>query len=333
MPQNSVLLFLTERCNLSCRHCYVWAEPGSGPAMPLETFDLALNLCCQLGIEDVSLAGGEPTIHPKFGLMVREVAQRGLRARLITNGISLIRRDQLENTLRYLDMCWLSVYGPTEAVHQSVSRGQSLPLCELVETVGKFTRKGYMIGVSVLITPDSIDHIGDFLDVAESKGVRRVRLLPLQPDGRATVEMNYSWETWPGDLSALRRKLRSDRREQFEILTMNSPFAQEDWEVEGRASCLLNNRRLWSVVPDGDVFTCCFTAFEEEHRVGNVHEDDLADRLARWTLDSIPHAPCKGVTDEFWNLGANGRVRCPLTSVGLKGVDSIVGEIALPWEL
>jgi MoaA/NifB/PqqE/SkfB family radical SAM enzyme len=275
-------------------------------------------MCAELGIENVSLAGGEPTIHPKFDSIVKQMYLRGLKTRLITNGISLIRRGQLEDTLTYLDMCWLSAYGPTEAFHQSVSRGKSLPLRQLIETVGGLTRTGHKIGLSVLIMPDSIENVGALLDQAEIEGIRRIRLLPLQPEGRATVEMDYSWERWPRDLAALERELKSKRREQFEVFTMNSPFAFQSGDIDGRTSCLLNRRRLWSVVSDGDVFTCCFTAYQKEHRVGNVHEPNLAHRLTRWSLDSVSQAPCNGITDEFWNIGAEARVRCPLTSISLK---------------
>src|SRR5437763_1568440 len=80
-----IFLFLTEYCNLSCRHCYVWAEPAPKPSLPLNVLDSVLALCDQLSIRDIRLTGGEPTSHPAFQTVLSRLFERDFKIRLITN--------------------------------------------------------------------------------------------------------------------------------------------------------------------------------------------------------------------------------------------------------
>lgn len=77
---------ITMGCNLRCGHC------GSSCASPmpdeLSTVE-ALKLCddiSELGMEWISLSGGEPTTRPDWDQLVKRLTSNGVKANLITNG-------------------------------------------------------------------------------------------------------------------------------------------------------------------------------------------------------------------------------------------------------
>jgi len=66
---------ITNKCNMSCSHC-AFSCGAKGQSMTMKTFKNALKYCDE---ENITLGGGEPTIHPKFwefiglGLSVGEI--------------------------------------------------------------------------------------------------------------------------------------------------------------------------------------------------------------------------------------------------------------------
>jgi MoaA/NifB/PqqE/SkfB family radical SAM enzyme len=77
---------ITMGCNMRCKHC------GSSCHEPLPgelTTDEALNLCDaigELGMQWITLSGGEPTTRKDWDLIAGRLAQNGVVPNLITNG-------------------------------------------------------------------------------------------------------------------------------------------------------------------------------------------------------------------------------------------------------
>ncbi len=67
-PLRQIYFYLTEGCNLACRHC--WLAPKLDPqgnrfaTLPVETFETAILEAKPLGLQGVKLTGGEPLLHP-----------------------------------------------------------------------------------------------------------------------------------------------------------------------------------------------------------------------------------------------------------------------------
>jgi sulfatase maturation enzyme AslB (radical SAM superfamily) len=92
-PLNRLYLYLTDGCNLACRHC--WISPAHDPGGQRSTFlepaliEQAIGEALPLGLESVKLTGGEPLLHPQFADIVGLVGQHGLGLSLETNGTLL----------------------------------------------------------------------------------------------------------------------------------------------------------------------------------------------------------------------------------------------------
>lgn len=315
---NCCFLFLTEGCNLACRHCYVSASPAKHFHMSWETLDRAERLMVRFNIHDFRLTGGEPTTHPEFRGILDRLARAGHKLGLTTNGAHLLAASDAEAILCALDRCWVSAYGPTDALHARVGGGRAPKLGDLLAWIGGITQGDFPVGLSVLVTPGESHLVSGLVARAAEAGVRRLRLIPLQPDGRAQAISPPTWSNWPRELSALAELLRRHPcRHGFTELTLNDPFDTDARYGERSASCLLNGRRMWAIGSRGDVYPCCFTAMDARARLGSVWDEGIENVLLSnaVVLGGLP--PCRALAPGYWTMPDPERVSCPIGKIDL----------------
>jgi len=99
-PVACVSLEITQRCNLDCTLCYLSESAEAVRDLPLEEVFRRIDLIAQhYGAgTDVQVSGGEPTLRRRDELVaiVRRLANLGLRASLLTNGIKATRALLIE---------------------------------------------------------------------------------------------------------------------------------------------------------------------------------------------------------------------------------------------
>ncbi len=83
----SVCLWITDRCNLSCRYCY--ASPGSGVTMETERLYELIDELKGLEVFDIVFAGGEPFLHPDIFDLIKYTIDRNLHVGVLSNGVLL----------------------------------------------------------------------------------------------------------------------------------------------------------------------------------------------------------------------------------------------------
>lgn len=90
-PLSQVYFYLTEGCNLACRHC--WIAPKyqtadrSYPGLDFDLFRSILKQAKPLGLRSVKLTGGEPLMHPQIRDILELIRSSDLRLGMETNGV------------------------------------------------------------------------------------------------------------------------------------------------------------------------------------------------------------------------------------------------------
>ncbi|MDP7110848.1 MAG: radical SAM protein, partial [Myxococcota bacterium] len=116
-------LVLTERCNLTCRSCFMGQLPPRTRDQELDdaTLERVVDQAIELGVEELYLVGGEILVRPEIALSVMtRVKEAGLRGDLTTNGTRL--DDGVVQ--RLVDMGWdrvqVSLDGPDPASNDAL---------------------------------------------------------------------------------------------------------------------------------------------------------------------------------------------------------------------
>ena len=95
LPDNAISwLEVTKACNLHCEGCYRENDPKGHKPLDQIKRDLAVFKKYRK-TDGVSLAGGDPLVHPRIVEIVRLVAQDGFKPIINTNGLDLNKELQI----------------------------------------------------------------------------------------------------------------------------------------------------------------------------------------------------------------------------------------------
>ncbi len=89
---------VTHRCNLTCRMCGLWKTGDRSKEMTLERIEKMAGNFRRLGVNFISLGGGEPFMREDLPRIIRIFMEHGLMVRLLSNGI-ITDRDRLKEVL------------------------------------------------------------------------------------------------------------------------------------------------------------------------------------------------------------------------------------------
>jgi SynChlorMet cassette radical SAM/SPASM protein ScmF len=184
---NQIYFYLTDGCNLACRHC--WLAPkfdrdGTGhPTLPIELFVKAIEEAKPLGLNRVKLTGGEPLLHPQFNRLLEIVRREGLALTIETNGLLCtpdIAEEIAKSPQRSVSV---SIDGADAATHDWV-RGVEGSFEKALIAVHNLVATDTPPQIIMSLMRCNADQVEATVRLAESLGASSVKFNLVQPTGR-----------------------------------------------------------------------------------------------------------------------------------------------------
>jgi len=124
-PLRCFYIYLSDNCNMRCRHCWIEprftdGKPDPGRVVDVDKLREAVREAKTLGLASAKLTGGEPLLHPRFMEVARMLTQEGLSLIMETNGTLLTAEAAryLKNQTR-LDFISVSLDGADAPTHDA----------------------------------------------------------------------------------------------------------------------------------------------------------------------------------------------------------------------
>lgn len=182
----SVLVELTNRCNLDCRMCFKRHLKDPQGEMDFALFEKLLeDLKPFPQMEMVYLAGiGEPTCHPRFFDALASVKERGYAAGFSTNGLNLGEEGWERVVVMGVDLVYVSVdYLPARRgdLGHPLPEGamEGIGKLQEIKRRGGFTRPS--VGVEVVASSENLEDLPEQVKLLLSLGVDAVVISNLIP--------------------------------------------------------------------------------------------------------------------------------------------------------
>jgi radical SAM protein with 4Fe4S-binding SPASM domain len=288
-----IQLHLTERCNLTCTHCY---QSGAGPdeMSLIEIRSVIQEVADMLGewsaAYDVSfsssfnITGGEPFLRQDLFAVLEELNNKGIDAYLLSNGI-LISRDKAE-ILAQLGVkgVQVSIEGP-EDIHDSI-RGKG-SLKRSLSGVKCLLEAGITVTLNTTLSDINAPYFLDVIALASSVGAQKLGFSRLVPSGSGKNLLNRMLTKEA--LEILYGKIFSLNTGNLKIVTgdpvasqFRGPGGEDDTVSFPSGGCAAGVSGL-TILPDGTVTPCRRLPVP----IGNVRTDSLREI---WSTSEVLNA-------------------------------------------
>ena len=145
----AVNFHINRHCNARCRFCFATFRDVSGQLSLAEAMK-TIDLLHAAGAEKLNFAGGEPTLHPQLGALLRHAHGLGLVTSVVTNGARL-ERLLLEHA-EVLDWAGLSVDSAREDVEVALGRSRGQHVAQSVRLAEQCRAAGVRVKLNTVVT-------------------------------------------------------------------------------------------------------------------------------------------------------------------------------------
>ncbi|MBN2005229.1 MAG: radical SAM protein [Anaerolineae bacterium] len=284
-PLTSFYLYLTDGCNLNCRHCwiaprFVDGKPDPGECLDLDLLRKAVIEAKPLGLNNAKLTGGEPTLHPRFVEIADFLTAEGLSLTMETNGTLI--DAALAKHLKEKTKLWfvsVSLDGPNAEIHDAFRR---VPGAFDAATRGlkHLVDAGYKPQVIMSVHKGNVEHIEDVVKMVAALGAGSVKFNPVTHSGRG-IAMHEHGETLDFDETmALAHWVRGELQSRTPIrLILSTPLALYTVSelVHAGNNGMCHVRHILGVLGSGEMALCGIGRTIPKLAFGNLRDKSVAD--------------------------------------------------------
>ncbi|MBU0491992.1 MAG: radical SAM protein, partial [Chloroflexi bacterium] len=192
-PLRAFYLYMSNSCNLACRHCwitprYVDGKPDPGDVIDVDALRAAVQEAKPMGLGSAKLTGGEPMLHPQFIEIVDLLSEAGLGLNMETNGTLLTAEvaRYLKDETR-LSFISVSIDGADAETHDAF-RGVHGAFDAVLRGLDFLVAAGYTNAQVIMCAHrGNRDQIEDVVRLAAAHGAGSVKINPVTNSGRGTA--------------------------------------------------------------------------------------------------------------------------------------------------
>ena len=228
---------LTNACDLECAHCY--RDTGRIDQLSLEQVTSA---CECLPVRSINLGTGENGLHPHYAEIVRELATRGVKLSLTSNGYTIERSS--DETLSAFREVEVSIDFPTEA-EQDAFRGRG-NWKRVMVAIERAQGLGVTVTVLTVMMKTNFRRLPEIAKVAFAARAH-YRVNVYQPVKTDAFTLTYE-EYWDG----FRRLLAAARLVSTTEPILNAMLGEP---FKNGSGC---GRQTVRITPKGDIVPCVY---------------------------------------------------------------------------
>lgn len=199
-PLSAFYLYLSNSCNLACRHCWITpsfinGKPDPGDVIDINALQKAINEAKPLGLKSAKLTGGEPLVHPFFRDICALAAKEELNLVMETNG-TLITPDLARYLKDETTMDFISVsIDSAQAGRHDAFRGVKGSFNAVLNGLDNLVTAGYEnVQVIMSVHRGNKDELKDVSMLALEHGAASIKFSPVINNGRG-LDMQHRGET------------------------------------------------------------------------------------------------------------------------------------------
>lgn len=275
----AIYLYLTDRCNMRCRHCWIYKEDlhqEYTQELTLEQMKEAIVQARPLGLNTIKLTGGEPFVRDDTLAFVDLFRREGLNVDIETNGTLI--DDYTAAQLKQLGIRSIAVSldGAKEEIHDPL-RGVDGAYDMALSGIRYLRRHDLNTQIIMSLHRDNASEIEHVALLAVELGVQSLKINPVMPMGRGHKMHQMSRTVPVEELLEMSHWVKRSLSSKINIpMDFSLPIAFQDFREisqEGSPECPVLN--ILGIVGNGDISFCGIGRLERDLVMGNINRDRL----------------------------------------------------------
>lgn len=280
-PLTSLYLYLSERCNLRCRHCWVSPpapEDGDEQAMDLAVLMRTIAAAKGLGLGAVKLTGGEPFLRKDIVELMRFLHGEGLCIDIESNG-TMIDRDMAMVIKEYeVRQVSVSLDGAQAAQHDKL-RGMKGSHGKSVAALHYLREEKINTQVIMSLYKENIPEIEALAALCDDLDVPSLKINPVMPTGRGEKVFQRRENVDIEELIRIDRWIEADLGSKYKTeIYFCMPIGLKSLHaVTGNPLYECHILNILGILADGTISLCGIGQTETDLNMGNIAKDDLTE--------------------------------------------------------
>ena len=271
----NVYLYITDKCQLRCGHCYMGDRLEAAKTMPKPEVINNLILWRKMGGSKLSILGGEPTLHPDFVEIIEYANALGYEKVILnTNGLAPSRR--VLGALEPPDFAYIQVSldGASASTHDPI-RGKGT-FNQSWTTTRELCRRGFDTRIICTVNKVNMAECLNLLPMADEAGVSLVKYHVFS--GIGVGNENEDWIVRPGEWVNFYEGLEQLKGKYKAQIWYQPTYARkekiEQFAGEGFRGCVGRTLDRISIFPDGRAYVCSYL-FDTDLNYANVVDGQI----------------------------------------------------------
>jgi MoaA/NifB/PqqE/SkfB family radical SAM enzyme len=258
----SVDVYISSQCNRRCTYCFLPPDFfASGKRMSVASFSGIVSWSKRHGIPEITLLGGEPSLHPSFAEMVRIASRNEMEVRVVTNGARRFRRLLADGVIAARDLARVAVsLDCLDAAIQDEFRGPGA-WQDAMATIELLREHAVTFDINVTAVKPVLAGMDALIDFADEAGCRRVNIHWPSTIGIGTT-LDPGAVPGRGEWLELTRRVagRVAGRSDFYV-EIERGYLADDEQLGG---CALADFSNLQILPDGRAYRCGLLVDQDE---------------------------------------------------------------------
>ncbi len=285
----------TQRCNLTCLHCYSNSAPHFRQELDINVLKSFLEQAWAEGFDTISISGGEPFMYSHLLELLSFAKNIGYYTSAVTNGM-LLKSEKNQMALPLIDVLAVSIDGEPDYHNYLRNLPQAFDkTLEGIEIIKEYTDFFGFIHTVVPQTFNSLLWLGEFTATHKAK---LLQLHPLENAGRASnlfaqLELNQEMLHKVFIMHHYLNTKYSDFVTLFDVLHRDILEGNPDTVFANHI--LTDEMRLIDVMKEiiidenGNILPGSH-GFNPTYKIGNIYENgDFSSMNSRFMKNSYPH--------------------------------------------
>lgn len=154
MEEQGLFVYLTNRCNLRCKHCYMYSGEVNLDELEQDSWFRILEDFCSQGIENVTFSGGEVLVYPYWREILQKAKELGYQVTVLSNGI-LWSEEDVALIASSINEIQFSLDGYDEDSYESIRGYRGFQ--KVLHTVDEFLKRDVRVSIAVTPLYDELD--------------------------------------------------------------------------------------------------------------------------------------------------------------------------------